>query len=133
MSKDLYWMQVAREVAEESNCSKRQVGAIIVSGNRRIAHACNKAPKACRICNRATCDAEHAEARTIDKMRFNPDTATLYVTYQPCIDCAKEIKAAGITRVVYMDSSNDMSGLNFLRLAGIPFEKLDVKWKWDLE
>jgi dCMP deaminase len=64
----------------------------------------------------------HAEANAITKVaRSNNSSegATLYVTSSPCIECAKLIIQAGITRVVYSESYRLEDGINLLKKANI--------------
>jgi dCMP deaminase len=132
MNTDLYWMALAYEAAEkESNCNKRRVGACIVSKQgRRTATGANISEEGCTICNRKTCRAVHAEVTAIkrlphdrykvqESMRPMAIGGTIYITYQPCLNCAKAIIAAGIKRVVYDKESGDYSGTNFLKFNGI--------------
>ena len=54
---------------------------------------------------------------------------TLYVTLSPCIDCAKLIIQAGISRLVYLDEYRDISGIKLLNNVGIKVQQLDIKNK----
>ena len=70
----------------------------------------------------------HAEANAITKCAktsTSSEGATLYVTLSPCIECAKLILQAGITRLVYEEEYRDTSGLDLLHRAGIKVEKYD--------
>ena len=64
----------------------------------------------------------HAEANAITKVaRSNNSSAgaTLYVTAAPCIECAKLIIQAGISRVVFSEYYRITDGLDLLKKAGI--------------
>ena len=64
----------------------------------------------------------HAEANAITKVaRSNNSSegATLYITASPCLDCAKLIIQAGITRVVYNELYRITDGIELLTRAGI--------------
>ena len=64
----------------------------------------------------------HAEANAITKIARssnNSDGATLYVTDEPCIECAKLIIQAGIRRVVYARAYRLHDGQELLKRAGI--------------
>ena len=70
----------------------------------------------------------HAEANAITKIAKSGNSskgATLYVTASPCIECAKLIIQAGISRVVYKDEYRLTDGVDLLRQAGVEVEKLD--------
>ena len=71
----------------------------------------------------------HAEANAITKIAKsgnNAEGATIYVTDAPCLNCAKLIIQAGISRVVYDRSYRDTSGIDLLRQAGIKVEQIHV-------
>ena len=71
----------------------------------------------------------HAEANAITKIAKsgnNAEGATIYVTDAPCVNCAKLIIQAGISRVVYDRSYRDTSGIDLLRQAGIKVEQIHV-------
>ena len=64
----------------------------------------------------------HAEANAITKVaRSNnsSDGSTLYVTASPCLECAKLIIQAGISRVVYNETYRITDGLELLERAGV--------------
>ena len=73
----------------------------------------------------------HAEQNAIlfaAKNGISTAGSTLYVTYSPCVNCAKVIVAAGVTRVFYKhlyDRSQD--GLIFLDKNGIDCRQLTEK------
>jgi deoxycytidylate deaminase len=48
--------------------------------------------------------------------------ATIYVTHQPCLTCAKMIINAGIKRVVYAGHYPDENAVAFLRDAGVELQ-----------
>lgn len=69
----------------------------------------------------------HAEANAITKIAKsgnNAEGATIYVTDAPCVNCAKLIIQAGISRVVYDRSYRDTSGIDLLAKAGIKVEQI---------
>lgn len=71
----------------------------------------------------------HAEANAITKVAKSgnsSESATLYVTASPCIECSKLIIQAGIKRVVYRDEYRLQDGPDLLRKAGIEVEQVDV-------
>jgi dCMP deaminase len=129
MNMDLYWMGLAYEAAKNSNCGKRHVGAVIVKDGHRIAYGANKTKEFCGPCNRKTCGAIHAEITALNQISGGPvPCAVMYITYQPCLNCAKAIKAAGITKVVYDEINSDFSGMNFLRFAGVELKHISTEW-----
>ena len=72
----------------------------------------------------------HAEANAIAKLaRFgnSSDGATIYVTDEPCLECAKLIIQSGIVRVVYNREYRTHDGLELLKRANIEVVKIDLE------
>ena len=72
----------------------------------------------------------HAEANAILKVAKSTNScknATLYLTLSPCKECAKLIHQAGIKRLVFIDKYKDISGLNFLKKAGVEINQINLK------
>ena len=109
---DERYLRMASIWAENSYCTRRKVGALIVKDKMIISDGYNGTPAGfeniCEDENGLTKPyVLHAEANAITKIaRSNNSSegATLYVTASPCIECAKLIIQAGIKRVVYADS-----------------------------
>ncbi|MCQ2235155.1 MAG: dCMP deaminase family protein [Paludibacteraceae bacterium] len=120
-------MQMAQIWAENSYCVRRKVGALLVKNKMIISDGFNGTPSGfpnvCEDENNHTFPyVLHAEANAITKVaRSNNSSegATLYVTASPCIECAKLIIQAGITRVVFSEYYRDTEGLELLQKAGI--------------
>lgn len=129
---DLRYLRMAQIWAENSYCTRRQVGALIVKDKMIISDGYNGTPSGfpnvCEGTDGLTLSCVlHAEANAITKIARsgnNSDGATLYVTDAPCIECAKLIIQAGISRVVYDRSYRLTEGLDLLRKAGIEVEQL---------
>ena len=71
----------------------------------------------------------HAEANAITKMAKSNNSslgATLYVTAAPCMECAKLIIQAGISRVVYRDAYRVTDGIDLLVRAGVTVEQIEA-------
>ncbi|MBQ0030909.1 MAG: dCMP deaminase family protein [Bacteroidales bacterium] len=124
---DCRYMQMAQIWAENSYCVRRKVGALLVKNKMIISDGFNGTPSGfpnvCEDENNHTFPyVLHAEANAITKVaRSNNSSegATLYVTASPCIECAKLIIQAGITRVVFSEYYRDTEGLELLQKAGI--------------
>lgn len=130
---DRRYMRMARIWSENSYCTRRRVGALIVKDKMIISDGYNGTP--CGFENVCE-DPEtgltkpyvlHAEANAITKVAkslSSSDGATLYVTASPCIECAKLIIQAGIRRVVYCDSYHSADGVELLGRAGIDVSQI---------
>jgi dCMP deaminase len=124
---DVRYLRMARIWAENSYCTRRQVGALVVKDKMIISDGYNGTPSGFEnVCE----DDEgltkpyvlHAEANAITKLARssnNSDGATIYITASPCIECAKLIIQAGIKRVVYGEKYRLTDGIDLLKRAGI--------------
>lgn len=132
---DLRYLRMARIWAENSYCTRRQVGALIVKDKMIISDGYNGTPSGfeniCEDENGLTYPyVLHAEANAITKIARsgnNSDGATLYVTASPCIECAKLIIQAGIKRVIYGEPYRLTDGIDLLKRAGIEVLLLEDK------
>lgn len=123
---DSRYLRMATIWAENSYCKRRQVGALIVKEKMIISDGYNGTPSGfenvCEDNNITKAYVLHAEANAITKIarsHNNADGATLYVTDEPCIECAKLIIQAGIRRVVYAREYRLHDGPALLKRAGI--------------
>lgn len=131
---DCRYLRMAKIWAENSYCTRRQVGALIVKNKMIISDGYNGTPSGfpniCEGENGLTLPyVLHAEANAITKIARsgnNSDGATLYVTDAPCIECAKLIIQSGIKRVVYARSYRLTDGIELLTKAGIEVEQMNI-------
>lgn len=130
---DRRYLRMARIWAENSYCTRRKVGAIIVDDSMIISDGFNGTPSGfeniCEDENGLTKPyVLHAEANAISKVaRSNNSSqgATLYVTASPCLECSKLIIQAGIKRVVYNEIYRITDGIDLLRRAGVTCELIE--------
>ena len=127
---DAAYLRMAAEWSKLSYCQRRQVGALIVKGRSIISDGYNGTPSGFEN----FCEDEdgytkwyvlHAEANAILKVASTTQScegATLYLTMSPCRECSKLIHQSGIRRVVYATEYKDLSGVDFLRKAGVEVE-----------
>ena len=69
----------------------------------------------------------HAETNAIAKLARSTESgnsATLFVTHAPCLDCAKLVYQSGINSVFYRNSYRSEDGIQFLEKAGLKVEKI---------
>ena len=124
---DKRYIRMAQIWAENSYCSRRKVGALIVKDKMIISDGYNGTPAGfeniCEDENGLTKPyVLHAEANAITKIACSNNSskgATMYVTTSPCIECAKLIIQAGIKRVIYSEKYRLEDGLDLLRRANI--------------
>ena len=132
---DLRYLRMAKIWSENSYCTRRQVGALLVKDQMIISDGYNGTPSGFpNICE----DSEgrtfpyvlHAEANAITKVAKSNNSSlgsTLYVTDSPCIECAKLIIQAGIKRVVYSKLYRMNDGIELMKKADIKIEYLPLE------
>lgn len=117
-----HFLGVAQQVSRRSNCSSRQVGAVIVRNSVVLTEGFNGVSSRfenCRVagCKRCTlggltgvgydnCICIHAEQRAIAEAAARGiavSGATLYLTLRPCLQCLLLMYAAGIEQVWYSE------------------------------
>lgn len=131
---DSRYLRMAKIWAENSYCTRRKVGAILVKDKMIISDGYNGTPSGFEnVCEDDDGKTKpyvlHAEANAITKVAKsanNSDGATLYVTTSPCIECAKLIIQSGIKRVVYTDPYRTNDGIELLQKAHIDVCKIDL-------
>ena len=132
---DKRYIRMAGIWAENSYCTRRRVGALIVKDKMIISDGYNGTPSGfenvCEDDNGVTKPyVLHAEANAITKVAKsanNCDGSTLYITAAPCIECSKLIIQAGIRRVVYSDDYRSEEGLDLLRRVGIECVQIEFE------
>jgi len=131
---DCRYARMALIWAENSYCTRRKVGALVVKENMIISDGYNGTPTGFEnVCededNNSKPYVLHAEANAITKLARsanNCEGATMYVTASPCIECAKLIIQSGIKRVVYTEKYRLTDGIDLLERAGIKVEYLEI-------
>jgi dCMP deaminase len=127
---DEYFMQITLQVARRSTCPRAAVGAVIVRDKRILTTGYNGSPQGLPHCTEVGClmvndhcvRTLHAEQNAIIQGALHGvdvSGSTLYVTHQPCLNCAKMIINAGIRRVVYAGHYPDDIARGFLEEAGV--------------
>lgn len=136
---DEYFMEMAVLTAKRSTCLRRQVGAVIVKDRHIVATGYNGAPRGVAHCDEKggclrqqmnvpsgerheLCRALHAEQNAIIQAAVQGNSiegASIYVTNQPCVICAKMIINAGIRKIYIKDSYPDKMAEEIINEAGI--------------
>lgn len=100
-----YYEELALKEAQKSPCQKRKVGAVIVTKDEEIIGMGHNTPTDTVGCEDASgntrTDVTHAEINAIADVSsiYTQDIlkgATIYVTHQPCENCADAIIKAGL-------------------------------------
>ena len=139
------YMNVAKEFAALSQSRKLNVGAILVKDNRILSVGYNGTPVGwdndCEdkvveegqyeavISYKTKPEVIHAESNSILKVAASTESsagAEMFCTHTPCIDCAKMIHQAGISKV-YVETDYNAGrgkGEDFLIKSGVEVEYL---------
>ena len=121
-------MDVAERFAKLSHARRLQVGAIVVKDDRIISIGYNGMPSGwdndCEVNGKTKPEVLHAEANALMKLAKSTESsedAVLFITHFPCIECAKLIYQAGISKVYYGQfyEASKGAGDSFLKKAGI--------------
>ncbi|MDR1042410.1 MAG: cytidine/deoxycytidylate deaminase family protein [Clostridiales Family XIII bacterium] len=141
---DEYFMGIARLTSERSTCLRRKVGAVIVRDKQVVATGYNGAPKGIAHCEEKggclreklgvpsgerheLCRALHAEQNAIIQAATSGQSiegATIYITHQPCVICAKMIINAGIRKIIVEEGYPDELAVEILDEAGLKIVSL---------
>tara|TARA_R110002074_G_scaffold123683_2_gene259534 strand:- start:11432 stop:11842 length:411 start_codon:yes stop_codon:yes gene_type:complete len=123
-----YFHTIALETAMLSTATKLKVGCIIVKGTRILSIGYNGTPAGwdneCEVNGKTKPEVLHAEANALMKLAQSTESskdAVLFITHFPCIECAKLIYQAGISKVYYGQfyEASKGCGESFLKKAGI--------------
>ena len=131
---DKRYLRMAAIWAENSYCTRRKVGALIVKDKRIISDGYNGTPagfeNVCELEDGTTKPyVLHAEANAITKIVRSGNSsegATIYVTTSPCIECAKLIIQSGIKRVVFSEKYRAEDGIELLKRANIEVVHIEL-------
>ncbi len=134
------YIDIAHRVAELSHARRLKVGAVIVKDDV-ITYGYNGMPSGwdndceTEVWNVHDGSSElktrpevlHAESNAVSKMArstVSANGADMFITHSPCIDCAKMIFQAGVSRVFYSEDYRSRAGVEFLQKSGVVVEKI---------
>ena len=136
-------LNFCEEIAAQSDCLSRHVGAIIIKNNVLLSTGYNRAPlntKMCENCIRNAkhsgesldiCKAIHAEETCILNFlkKYSYDSlkdCILYVSVAPCYNCAKLIVETGIKQVYAKYDYNSSYTKAIFDEAGVTLHILSI-------
>jgi dCMP deaminase len=142
---DEYFMNVAHTIRQRADCTRRQVGAILVKEKRIISTGYNGTPKGTKNCSEGGCErcnsseekyprgmhldkcvCSHAEENAIVQAALHGvsvDKSALYTTNSPCTMCCKMMINAGVKKIIIGGEYPDNLGMQLLKEAGIEIVK----------
>ena len=126
------YMTTAETFGALSSAKRLKVGAIIVRDNRILSIGYNGMPSGwtniCEDDNNATKkEVLHAESNCLMKLARSSESglgADIYITHAPCMECAKLVYGAGISRVFYRTEYKSTDGTNFLSACNVEVERV---------
>ncbi len=131
-----YFMDVAVRTSELSYATRLKVGAVAVRDKRIVCVGFNgtppNSPNECEKDGKTLPNVLHAEENLIlfaAKQGISLNGCSIYITHQPCLNCARMIFGSGMTEVVYKDIYRTSEGLEFLESVGLTTRKYDAEFK----
>ncbi len=141
---DETWMEVVKVLEKRSMCVHYKVAAIIVKGKHLVSMGYNGPVSGEPHCEEVgcakmvdgvklppgsdKCRGAHAEDNAITRAGQSAEGCSLYVSFRPCLPCAKRIINAGIRRIIYLkDYDGEEEAIDILRRRGvdlIPFSSI---------
>lgn len=129
-------MDVAVRTSELSYATRLKVGAVAVRDKRIVCVGFNGTPpglpNVCESDGVTLPTVLHAEENLIlfaAKNGISLNGCSIYVTHQPCLNCARMIYGAGISDVTYKEIYRTSEGLEFLESVGVTVRRYDAEFK----
>jgi len=124
-----FYSSFASLVASRSHCTRRKVGAVLVSPDTKniLAYGWNGSPSGFDNCcedhdGLTKSTTIHAELNAIAKaakLGHSTKDSILFVTLSPCVNCAVLLLQSGISEIYYSEIYKDLTGLELLSASGI--------------
>jgi dCMP deaminase len=129
-------MDVAVRTSELSYATRLKVGAVAVRDKRIVCVGFNGTPpglpNVCESDGVTLPTVLHAEENLIlfaAKNGISLNGCSIYITHQPCLNCARMIYGAGISDVTYKEIYRTSEGLEFLESVGVTVRRYDAEFK----
>lgn len=137
LSKDEYYLEIAKTASLRSTCKRARVGCVIVYDSSILGTGYNGSLPGHKHCIDDDCDCViyenhciqtiHAEINAIqravkDGFSDKLPESVLYSTHKPCYSCIKTLAAFGITNIIFSNMYKDGAAQAYIELA-----KLNVK------
>ncbi|HUW21647.1 MAG TPA: deaminase [Candidatus Bathyarchaeia archaeon] len=140
------YLRLAINEAEKSGCRRAKRGAVIIKNGQIVSRAHNLVFPKNSFCekrgclrdklrlglgqNLERCRSIHAEALAICRAAskgISLSKTEIFMTGQPCINCAKLIYASGVKKVYYLDVYGDRTGAIFLNKMGVLCQRTGIE------
>jgi len=140
---DEYFIELAKLISKRGTCKRLDVGAVIVKNKRILTTGYSGSPAGLAHCIDVGClikktinedgtakenclRTTHAEQNAIVQAAMhgvNIEGATMYITDEPCLNCAKMIINAGIKKVIAARPYHDAAlTREFFAKAGVSLD-----------
>ncbi len=127
---DVYFMNIARQVATRATCDRKHVGAVIVRDKTILSTGYNGSIRGSVHCDEAGHLMEnghcvrtvHAEANAVAQAARNGvriDGAEIYVTASPCWNCFRLLVNSGVRKIYYGEFYRDVRIHDFAEEVGV--------------
>lgn len=146
MMPDVIYLRMARELAAFSKCVSLHVACLLVRDGRILSTGVNGTPAGWTNCSDHFSNGRspehnlwsnaheiHAELNAViwaARTGIAIEGSTAYVTHSPCVQCTKNLIAAGIQRIVYAETyyrTDDQEALaQFVRENGIDIAHISL-------
>jgi len=126
-------MDMTCRFGETSEANRLKVGAMIFKNDSCISLGTNGQPpkwptEVCEDVNGETLPTvRHAEAAALEKLYLSTETsesADMYISHSPCLNCSLKIVAAKIKTVYYRNEYRSTEGLEYLRANNVEVIKI---------
>lgn len=126
---DHLYIDLAKRVSLESKCPRVQVGCCILLSSGMIALGFNGMASGGANTWEDTgvpnLEVIHAEENCIGKLLeegVSCKGATVYLTLSPCLNCAKILEMAKVSRVVFLENYRCTKGIDYLKKYNVEVE-----------
>lgn len=135
---EAFFINAANQIATNSLCMRRKVGAVLVKDGNILLRTCNGGISPCPECVRdrngiqtgtlhKICLGIHAEKRLLQQaMEHSIETrsATVYCTHSPCYECTADLVVAGIAEFIYLQEYPDAAFMSNFEKNGILYRQI---------
>ena len=109
LSREKYFISIAKLVAKRSTCPRAAVGAVLVSERRIVSTGYNGSASGSPHCETIGCLLEHghcrrtvhAEMNALLHLEHSYSDLIMFCTHQPCYQCTKALITCGVKKVFY--------------------------------
>lgn len=132
------FMNAANQIATNSFCLRRKVGAVLAKDGNILLRACNGGTSPCSVCVRdrygiqagmlhKICLGIHAEKRLLQQATehsIETRAATVYCTHSPCCECAVALTNARIAEFIYLHKYPDPAFMSIFEETGVLYRQI---------